>query len=345
MEKKRLEIVSFFVLCAVILALAFFVFRPFFTIIVLAMVLALLFQPLYKKMLSYYTGGKSLFALAIVFMALIFLIIPILFFGFQILGQVQLFLTLIQNGQGTYMQAMQHSVETLVHHVFPTFSFAISDYASKILTFVSDNFGVLISQTAYIFSETFFLLFAFFFFLRDGEAMLASVIALSPFQKEQNKEILGSMHSTVTSVVRGTLFIGLIRWALLTAGFYLFGIPDALVWGTIAGIIGVIPGIGTAFVVVVTAIYLLLTGSILSAIGIGLFGILIIFFIDNILSTYFFGKGLDAHPIFILFSILGGVLFFGPLGFIFGPIVLSLCVSVIEMYKILILNKSTGEVE
>jgi len=67
-------------------------------------------------------------------------------------------------------------------------------------------------------------------------------------------------------------------------------------------------------------------------------GIIIAFFIDSMLTAYFFGKGLDVSPIFMLFSIIGGVIFFGPLGFIFGPIVLSLCISMIDMYKILILR-------
>ena len=134
------------------------------------------------------------------------------------------------------------------------------------------------------------------------------------------------------------MFVGIIRWALFTIAFYLFGITDPLVWGSIAGIVGVITGLGTPFVIIPTVIYLILTGNILLAIGLGLFGVLILLFIDNLLSSYFFGKGLDTSPVFILFSILGGVLFFGPLGFIFGPIVLSLFISLINMYKIVILK-------
>jgi predicted PurR-regulated permease PerM len=338
MEKKKLEIVSFIVLCAGILVMAFFVFRPFFSILVLAAVLAMLFRPLYKKMLLYYKGGKNLFAFIIVLLGLIFLIIPILFFGSQIFQQIQIFFALIQNGQEQYLQAIQHMIESLAHPLFPNFSFNISDYASTVLAFISNNFSALLSQTAYIFFQTFFLLLAFFFFLRDGEKISSSLVLLSPFGKEQNKEILTSIHSAITSVIRGTLLVGLIRWVLLTAGFYFFGIPNALVWGSIAGIIGIIPGVGTPFVIVPTVAYLILSGNILGAVEIGSFGILVIFFVDNMLSAYFFGKGLDVPSIFILFSILGGVIFFGPLGFIFGPIVLSLLISTIDMYKILILK-------
>lgn len=338
MEKKRLEIISFLVLCAGVLTLTFYVFQPFLSILVLAAILAMLFRPLYKRMLHYYKGGQSFFAVVIVLLGLVFLIIPIIFFGLQILGQIQGFFSSIQSDQGQFLQTVQHTINSFSQPLFPNFSFNISDYTSTILNFVSINFSSLVSQTAYIFFQTFFLLLAFFFFLRDGEKISSSLVLLSPFEKEQNKEILESIHNAVTSVIKGTLLVGLIRWVLLTAGFYFFGIHNALVWGSIAGIIGIIPGVGTPFVIIPTVIYLLLTGNILGAIEIGSFGILVIFFIDNMLSVYFFGKGLDVPSIFILFSILGGVIFFGPLGFIFGPIVLSLCISIIDMYKILILK-------
>ncbi|MCX6757597.1 MAG: AI-2E family transporter [Candidatus Nomurabacteria bacterium] len=339
MEKKRLEIVSFLVLCTLILILTFLVFKPFLNILVLAAILSLLFRPLYKRMLRHHKNGSNFFAIVIVLISLVFLIIPILFFGVQILGQMQNFFTLIQNGQGQHMQEIQESAQSVIRNFFPTFTLNISYYASMVLNFISSNLGLFLSQAVYIFFEIFFILFTFFFFLRDGDKIFSSLIALSPFEKEQNREVLTSMHRAITSVIRGTLFVGLIRWVLFTVGFYLFGIQDFMVWGSIAAIIGAIPGLGTPFVIVPAVIYLVLSGSMFYAIGLGIFGVLIMVFVDNMLSAYFFGKGLDAPPIFILFSILGGVLFFGPLGFIFGPIVLSLCISIIEMYKILILKR------
>jgi predicted PurR-regulated permease PerM len=339
MEAKKIELVSSLVIFAAVLFLTFFVFQPFFHILVLAAVLAVLFQPLYKKLLKISGGGKSFWSFVIVLLALIFLIIPIFFFGLQILGQAQDFFAMTQRGQFQYIQHIGQAIQHAIQYIFPNFSFSLSDYTSKALDFISSNLGSFLSQTTYIFFQTIFLLFAFFYFLRDGETILDSFMALSPFSKEQNKEILDSTHNTITSVIRGTLFVGLVRWALLMAGFYLFQIPNPLFWGSLGAIIGAIPGIGTPFAIVPAVLYLLVKGKILFAILTGLYGILIIFFIDNILSAYFFGKGLQAPAIFVLFSILGGVLFFGPLGFIFGPIILSLFISVLEMYKILILKK------
>jgi len=340
METKRIEIIVFSALFIGLSILTFFVFQPFLPILILAIVLSVLFHPLNKKLVQLFHGGKSFVACLLVIIALIFLIIPILFLGLQIFEQAQNFFYLTQAGQGQYIQIIQQNINILVQHVVPNFSFNISDSFNKILLTVSSNLGGLLSQTAYLFIQIFFLLFAFFFFLRDGEKILDSIVSLSPFGKEQNKEITDSVYRTITSVVRGTLFVGLIRLVLFVSIFYFLGITNALLWGTIAGIIGALPGLGTPFVIIPAALYLFFYNNIFFTIAMILFGALIIFFVDNLLSTYFFGKGLDVPPLFVLLSILGGVIFFGPLGFIFGPITLSLFISMLDIYKILIQKKA-----
>jgi predicted PurR-regulated permease PerM len=183
------------------------------------------------------------------------------------------------------------------------------------------------------------MLFTFFFFLRDGDKILDSLLSFSPFEKEKNKEIVGSVYKTIVSVMRGTLLVGLIRFILITAIFYLLGIPDALLWGSLGGIIGLIPGLGTPFVIIPAITYFVFYSNNFSALLMAIFGIMISVLVDNMLAAHYFGKGLDVPPLFVLFSILGGIFFFGPLGFIFGPIVLSLFISMVDIYRNLILKK------
>ena len=339
MEKTRLEITFFAVLCILVLVLSYFVFKPFLSILTLAAVLSIIFRPTHKKLVHTYSKGKNLISFGFVLVALIFLILPILFFGVKILEQAQVLLNLLQNGHGEYMQSIQSNIQLAVRPLFPNFSFNISDFGTSVLGFISNNLAGFISQTAYILFQTFLLLFTFFFFLRDGDEISLSFISLSPFSKEKNEEIMKSIHGAITSVIKGSIFVGLIRWAIFAIGFYLFGIPNPMIWGSVAGIIGLIPGLGTPVALIPVIIYMALTKNIVGAIGLTLLGVLVSLFIDNILSAYFFGKGLKSPSIFVLFSILGGVMFFGPLGFIFGPIVLSLCISISTMYKIFVHQK------
>jgi predicted PurR-regulated permease PerM len=341
METKRLELVAFSTFFVILSVLIFFVFQPFIRILVLSAVLAVLFHPLYVKLLKVFKNRNFVSGLLVI-VALVFLIIPLMFLGLQILSQVHNFFALTQSGQGQIIISLQRNIDLIIQNVIPGFSFSLSGSINTVLIFISDNLTGLISQTTYIFFEVFFLLLTFFVFMKDGEKMLDSFITLSPFRKEQDLEIIHSVNRTITAVVRGVLFVGLIRFALLAIAFYFLGIPNALLWGIIGGIIGAVPGLGTPFAIIPALLYTLLYGNTYTVITLISITILLMFFVDNLLSTYFFGKGFNIQPIFVLFSILGGIIMFGPLGFIFGPIILSLFISAIDMYKILILKTSRG---
>lgn len=230
------------------------------------------------------------------------------------------------------MQAVQAAIESPIQRLFPGFVFNLNAYIGNTLTFISNNLGSLVYQTFYVLFDTFLMLLALFFFLRDGRSFLAAFARISPFGKELTNDILEKMYQTIRAVVRGTLFIAIIRWILLGIAFSLFGIPNALLWSSIGGIIGAIPGVGTPFALVGAVAYLYLQGNMSAAIVLALLGIVIVGLVDNLLTSYFFSKGLEVSPVFILFSLLGGIVFFGPIGFVLGPLVLSVFLSVIRVY-------------
>jgi predicted PurR-regulated permease PerM len=213
----------------------------------------------------------------------------------------------------------------------------MSAYVSNALVFISNNLGSLAYQTLFVVFETFLMLLALFFFIRDGRSMLVSFVAASPLGGETTREVLNKMYQTIESVIKGTLINALIRWLCIWVACYLFHIPNAILWSSIGGIVGAIPGLGTPFAFVPAVAYLYLEGNMLAAVGLAVFGIVVIMLVDNVLTSYFFNKGLSVSPIFVLFSILGGVFFFGPLGFILGPLVLSVFLSVVHVYG---LNRS-----
>jgi predicted PurR-regulated permease PerM len=232
-----------------------------------------------------------------------------------------------------YIQVIQNAIEHPMQKLFPGFVFNIKSYLGSALSFVSTNLASLIYGTFSVVFETFLMLLALFFFLRDGDDMLASFARVNPLGKETTKEILDTMYKTIGAVTKGTLVNALIRWACISIAFYLFGIPNAILWGCLGGVIGAIPGLGTPFAFIPAVAYLYLQGNILAAVGLAISGIAIIILVDNMLTSYFFGKGLAVAPIFILFSLFGGIVFFGPLGFILGPLVLSVFLSVIRAYR------------
>ncbi|MCI0542153.1 AI-2E family transporter [bacterium] len=343
MPQHRLEISFFLILFAVVALLAFLVFRPFLNILLLAGVFAVLLFPVHSAFLRWFGGGKSMAAFVTVFIAFIFLIIPIFFLGMQIFEQASAVYTKMQGNGSGYARVVESAIETPIRQVFPEFSFDAREYAGRAIGLVAENFGFFVSQTAYILLAITLLLFALFSFLRDGRAMLLSVRSVSPLEPQYNEEIAKKIQRTINTVVKGTLLIALIQGVFVGMGFYIFGIPNATLWGSIGGVASLIQGLGTSLVIVPGVIYLALAGNLAAALGLAIWGALIVGLIDNILISYFYGKESGVPPVFILFAVLGGLVSFGPLGFIFGPIILSLFVSMMHIYRILVLGKNESE--
>ncbi len=339
MPKNKLQHSSFLVLFAGVSVLLFFVFAPFLMILSLAAVFAVLLHRPYEWLVKFFGGWKNFAAALMVGLLLVLFIVPLFFFGIQIFQEIQnVYMSIYGNG-AHYLQIIQQVIQNPLRHIFPGFVFDINAYVVNALALISNNLGSLVYQTFYVIFETFLMLLALFFFLRDGRILLALLTEASPLGKDITSEILSKMYQTIGSVMNGTLVNALIRWVCISAAFSLFGIPNAVLWGSIGGIVGAIPGLGTPFAFIPAVAFLYLGGNMLGALGLALLGIAVVILVDNILTAYFFGKGFSVSPIFVLFSILGGIVFFGPLGFILGPLVLSVFLSVVRVYDLAERNK------
>ena len=134
--------------------------------------------------------------------------------------------------------------------------------------------------------------------------------------------------------------IGLIQGMLTGVGFWMFGVSNPVIWGTVAAVASLVPALGTSLVNIPAIIFLFLSGNISQAIGLLIWVVLAVGLIDNILGPYFINRGVKIHPFLILISVLGGISFFGPVGFIAGPVVLGLLFALLELYPVIIKNKS-----
>ncbi len=323
------ENVPYFVLLVGISLLLFFVFAPFLNVLGLAAVFAILLYRPFEHLSRSLSHSPTLGALATVLLMLMLCVLPLFFLGAQITKEAQYLYTDLQGNGVSYIQTIQ----TTISHFFPGFGIDLKTYIGNGYVFIADHLGSFLYQTLYLIFSTFIMLLTLFFFLRDGKEMVREVVAISPFGNKLTWRIVDALHDTTHSVVRGTLLIILIRWLSMWVAFSLFGVPNAVFWSSVGAVLGAIPGLGTAFGFVGGVLYLYLAGNSLGAVGLIALGALMVVFIDNILTSYFFGKGLGIPPSFVLFSILGGIVFFGPLGFIFGPLVLSVFLSVVRAYE------------
>ena len=168
----------------------------------------------------------------------------------------------------------------------------------------------------------------------DGDKLLARILYYLPLQDEDERRIIDKFTSVTRATLKGTAVIGMLQGALAGIAFAVVGIQGAVFWGTIMTVLSIIPGIGTGLIWVPAAIILIAGGSIGKGIGLAVFCGVIVGSIDNFLRPRLVGKDTQMHDLMILFGTMGGIVMFGVLGFIIGPIVAALFITVWDIYGV-----------
>ena len=172
--------------------------------------------------------------------------------------------------------------------------------------------------------------------LRDGQKFKKEVFGLSPLADNYDQDIFDFVERAVNAVVHGSLVVGLVQGILVGIGFTVFGVPNAVLWGALAAIVSLIPTVGTAVIVIPAVIYLIIVSSPALAIGLAVWGIFVVGLADNFLKPILMNRGVRLQPLLVLLSVLGGLAFFGPIGFIAGPVIVSLGFSLLRLYPLVL---------
>jgi predicted PurR-regulated permease PerM len=176
------------------------------------------------------------------------------------------------------------------------------------------------------------LLYTMFFFLTGGPRLLSGVLTYLPLTDADKQRMLDKFVSVTRATLKGTVLIGAAQGVLGGFAFWAVGIDGAIFWGTVMTVLSIVPGIGGALVWVPAALILMASGDVWRGIALAGFCGLVIGSVDNLLRPLLVGRDTQMHELMIFFSTLGGLLLFGVMGFILGPILAALFVTVWEMF-------------
>lgn len=178
------------------------------------------------------------------------------------------------------------------------------------------------------------MLYTMYFFLLDGPKLLDKILYYLPLENEDEHLLLTKFTSVARATIKGTLVIGILQGGLAGLAFWAAGIPSAVFWGTVMAVLSVIPSVGSALIWVPAAVFLIAAGSYFKALGLILFCGLVVGSADNLLRPMLVGKDTQMHELMIFFGTIGGIMVFGVVGMIIGPIVAALFVTLWEIYGI-----------
>lgn len=322
---------------------------PFGKALVLAALLAGLFQPLYRWLVRAFRGRTA--AAAIVTLLLLF---------FVIIGPLSAMIGLVAQQA---LEVSQRVMPWIQQQVGASGEFDLRDWlvaqfpaaadfvpsraeiANHVGTVVKAAGGYLVGSastltagTATLLLDFFVMIYAMFFFLRDGRKILERIFYYMPLSHEDEVRMLARFASVTKATIKGTLLIGVIQGVLAGVAFFFAGIDGAAFWGTIMIVLSIVPGIGAALVWVPAVIYLFVTGQTLTAILLGTWCAAVVGTVDNVLRPTLVGKDAKMPDLLILLGTLGGLFLFGPIGFIVGPIICGLFLTTWDIYGVAFRN-------
>ncbi len=321
-------------------AIFFAMIRYFLMAIFLAALFSALAMPVFIRFERWFRGAKSVSAAMTMLTLLLIVVLPLA----TLLGVVAKQAVRISSIAVPWVQQQLIGSATVDEQLraLPFYD-QLELYREEILQKAGElasNTGSMlfnsISSFTYSAVNDLFLLFIFlytmFFFLRDGKALLAKVLSFLPLTHTDQHRLLDRFLSVTRATIKGSMVVGIVQGSLAGFALHFAGIDSALFWATIMSLISVVPVLGPPLVWVPAVIYLAATGQYPQAIGVFLFCSIVVGQIDNILRPMLIGRDTQMHELLIFFGTLGGIGLFGLFGFIIGPIVAALFMTIWEMY-------------
>lgn len=340
----RPETYFFLVILVLVGILSFLVFMPFLSTLILAATFAVVIYPAHKKILEAFRGRNALASFVTLVLLFCLILVPLYLIAAQVLNEATsaYYHVVSDNNAITFtVDAIQQKFNSLVEHVFPGITLDLRNYLTGASAWLLQNIGSFFSGTISIGLRLALGIFAFYYFIKDGRKFIKMFEDHSPIPRKHTNVLIMKLRMSIRSIIGGSITVAILQGIVSGIGYAIFGIPNPALWGMLTGLAALIPGVGTALVLVPAIIYAFIVGSIFQGIGLSVWGFVAVGFLDNFLSPKLIGSGLRIHPLVVLFSIIGGLTFFGPEGFILGPLTISLFMALFSIYRLIVLTEES----
>ena len=324
---------AYYLLLAVITVLFVSIIFNFAAPILWSIVVSIIFYPLYEKFLLM-TNKKSLSSILSLILISLLVIMP----SIAILGLIGNELISFMNSYErqsfeAYMQMIPK--ESLINEILGSLGLNVAQLTEKLDDFLISASKIFYESVSRIsanvinfFISLFIFIYLTFFFLRDGEKILNISMDSFPMNTEDESYLLNEFQKTTRATIKGTVIVALAQGFLGYLTLLFLGIEGALIWGAVMALLSIVPAVGTILVWLPIALILFANGKIMDATLLIFSGVFIIGMIDNLLRPILISKETKIPDYLILLTTIGGISIFGITGFIVGPIIASLFISI-----------------
>jgi len=341
---RKIEHQSFLLLLAAVTLAFAWVLLPFYGAVLWATVIALIFEPLYRRLLTPLGGRRGLAAVLTVLIIIAIVILPLAMIATSLVQEASGLVTKIQSREydfGSYLQRIFDALPAWATALIDRLNLqSFSTIKQWLASGLMKGGEVLAPQALSLGVNTFefmirfgIMLYLLFFLLRDGEALAGRIKDAIPLHGDRKSALFTRFADVVRATVKGGILVALAQGTLGGIAFWFLGIHAALLWAALMAFLSLLPAIGAGLVWAPVAIYFLATGAIWQGIGLVLYGVLVIGLVDNLLRPFLVGKESKLPDYVVLISTLGGIEVFGLNGFVIGPLIAAIFMVSWEIFS------------
>jgi len=337
-NKTSLPKIFLIFLVALIIFACYLIFKPFLVEIIAAAILVSIFYRPYEYLVSKFRGRKHIAALVMCLLIALLIIVPLAnFMVYAAQKSVEAYSEIVK-------KVSENNIGDIINDGFlnkfnylgidaSSLKGVALEMAKKLKDWLVSGGANLIKGTTSFIVSLILIIFTMFFFFVDGEKMLAKLMYWTPLSNKYDKRIFQKFRNVSLMTMMSTLVTAIAQGLIGAIGFMVIGLP-AFFAGVAMGFLSLAPYIGSALIWLPVSAYLLFTGKIWQGIFLLAWGAGVVSTVDNLIRAYVIKGKANVHPIFIIFSILGGIVLFGFWGILFGPLIISLAVTVLHIYEL-----------
>ncbi|HLE96787.1 MAG TPA: AI-2E family transporter [Candidatus Thermoplasmatota archaeon] len=308
---------------------------PFASFVLTGLLAVYFLTPLYNRVIAKW-GWPRLTAAVFLVLLFVFIIAPFVYVGWVLVREAT------QLVAETSPQQIQDGIQSLADRISLSFgvtvpesvrTFDAGSIVGPIQRWVATHVTNVLVFAARVFIGIIVMAFVVYYGLLEGPKLVAYVRSVMPLTEAHVSHLLAEIRKVVEAVFLGQIVAALSQAALALVGFLIFGLPHPFFWAFVLAVFAVVPFLGSAVVWGPAVAYLLLAAPAWKGVGLLLWSIVLVVNVDNVVKPYVIGSRTALHPVFVLVGILGGLLFFGPVGFVVGPLVLAMFFAVLNFWR------------
>jgi predicted PurR-regulated permease PerM len=328
-------------LAATALALGWILW-PFYGTLVWALIIAMLFAPVHRRLLPHVGQRRNLAAALVLLLVLMVGVLPFAVMTAALARESSRVYQHIDSGEwnpALYLRgvfdALPAWVGTLLEHSgvagFDDLQRRLTELLAQGSQFIATQaFSIGLSTFGFVASLGVTLYLAFFL-IRDGDQLTRVTVAALPLPPQHKQELVHRFFVVVRATVRGSLLVAAIQGTLGGLAFWLLSVQGALLWAVLMAFLSLLPVIGASLVWVPVAAYFLLTGAAWKALVLVGYGVVVHGLVDNFLRPILVGRDARMPDYVVMVTTLGGMAVFGINGFVLGPAIAAIFLAVWQL--------------